>query len=60
MIVTTIIAMADALGLDVIEEGVATEAQHEFLTQHGCHAFQGHLFGRLMPIERFEAVIMQD
>ena len=53
-IVKTMIAMADELGLDVIAEGVETEAQREFLGRHGCHAFQGYLFGRPVPIDRFE------
>ena len=53
-IVKTIIAMADSLGLEVIAEGVETEAQHEFLDKHGCHALQGYLFGMPVPIDQFE------
>jgi len=53
-IVQTIIAMSQALGLNVIAEGVETEAQHEFLNLQGCHAFQGFLFGRPMPLNEFE------
>jgi diguanylate cyclase (GGDEF)-like protein/PAS domain S-box-containing protein len=53
-IVQTIIAMTEALGLDVIAEGVETEAQQEFLKLRGCHAFQGYLFGKPVPIEEFE------
>ena len=52
-IVQTIIAMTESLGLDVIAEGVETEAQHEFLDLRGCRAFQGFLFGRPMPVEQF-------
>jgi diguanylate cyclase (GGDEF)-like protein/PAS domain S-box-containing protein len=54
-IVQTIIAMSDALGLNVIAEGVETQAQHEFLDEHGCHAFQGYLFGKPLPLAQFEA-----
>ena len=54
-IVQTIIAMADVLGLDVIAEGVETEAQREFLDLRGCHHFQGYLFGRPVPVAEFEA-----
>lgn len=57
VIVQTIIAMGDSLGLDVIAEGVETEAQRQFLDEHGCHAFQGYLFGKPVPIERFEAAL---
>ncbi len=56
-IVQTVIAMGEALGLDVIAEGVETEAQREFLDLRGCHAFQGFLFGRPMPVAEFEAML---
>jgi EAL domain-containing protein (putative c-di-GMP-specific phosphodiesterase class I) len=54
-IVQTIIAMTEALGLNVIAEGVETREQKEFLEQRGCHAFQGYFFGRPMPLAQFEA-----
>ncbi len=53
-IVQTIIAMTETLGLNVIAEGVETEAQQEFLEMRGCHAFQGYLFGRPVPLDQFE------
>ena len=53
-IVQTIIAITEALGLDVIAEGVETEAQREFIEMRGCHTFQGYLFGRPVPIKQFE------
>ena len=55
-IVQTIIAMAEALGLDVIAEGVESEAQREFLDLRGCHFYQGYLFGKPMPIDQFGAL----
>jgi len=56
-IVQTIIAMTEALGLDVIAEGVETQAQHEFLELHGCHVFQGYLFGKPVPLDEFERLL---
>jgi EAL domain-containing protein (putative c-di-GMP-specific phosphodiesterase class I) len=56
-IVQTIIAMAGTLGLMVIAEGVETEVQREFLVSRGCPAFQGHLFGEAVPVEKFEALL---
>ncbi len=56
-IVQTIIAMSQTLGFDVIAEGVETETQQEFLEQRGCHAFQGYLFSKPEPIERFEELL---
>jgi diguanylate cyclase (GGDEF)-like protein/PAS domain S-box-containing protein len=58
-IVQTIIAMTHALGLNVIAEGVETEAQRDFLDKHGCHAFQGYLFGKPVPLEQFEAALLR-
>ncbi|OIQ84611.1 phytochrome-like protein cph2 [mine drainage metagenome] len=59
VIVQTIIAMARNLGMEIIAEGVETEAQRAFLEQHGCPVCQGYLFGRPMPIEQFEAQLNQ-
>ncbi len=58
-IVQTIIAMTETLGLDVIAEGVETEAQLEFLNLRGCPAFQGYLFGMPVPLGEFEALLKQ-
>ncbi len=59
-IVQTIIAMTQALGLNVIAEGVETEAQLEFLDVRGCHAFQGYLFSKPVPVAAFEALLKRD
>jgi diguanylate cyclase (GGDEF)-like protein/PAS domain S-box-containing protein len=53
-IVNTIIAMTRTLCLNVIAEGVETEAQREFLDRHGCHVFQGYLFSEPVPLAHFE------
>lgn len=52
-IVQTIIAMSKALELNVIAEGVENEAQYKFLESSGCHAFQGYLFGKPVPVDKF-------
>ncbi len=52
-IVQTIIAMTETLGLHVIAEGVETEAQCQFLELRGCHAFQGYLFSKPVPLDEF-------
>jgi diguanylate cyclase (GGDEF)-like protein/PAS domain S-box-containing protein len=59
-IVQTIIAMTEALGLNVIAEGVETVAQQEFLELRGCHSFQGYLFGRPLPLAEFEAALQPE
>ncbi|MCE1194250.1 MAG: EAL domain-containing protein [Acidovorax sp.] len=54
LIVQTIIGMAQSLGIDVIAEGVETEAQRAFLEHHGCTLWQGYLFSRPVPVEVLE------
>lgn len=48
-IVKAIIAMGHALGLEVVAEGVETEAERELLDALGCDSFQGYLVGRPSP-----------
>ena len=45
-IVTAIVAMAKALKLKVVAEGVEKQVQKEFLKQLDCHYLQGYLFCR--------------
>ncbi len=57
VIVKTIISMSDALGLNVIAEGVETAAQRDFLEAHGCHVFQGYWFAKPLPLDAFIAAL---
>jgi len=59
-IVKTIIAMTSMLGLDVIAEGVETDEQLDFLNQNGCHAFQGFLFSRPIPIDQLDRYLHEE
>jgi diguanylate cyclase (GGDEF)-like protein/PAS domain S-box-containing protein len=59
VIVQTIVGMARNLGIEVIAEGVETEAQRAFLELHGCALCQGYLFSQPVPIEQFEALLEQ-
>jgi len=56
-IVSTVIAMAENLHLNVIAEGVETEAQLEFLRERSCIEYQGYLFSRPVPPEEFARVV---
>jgi predicted signal transduction protein with EAL and GGDEF domain/FixJ family two-component response regulator len=53
-VVSAIIALARALGLRVIAEGVETTTQMEVLYNLGCHICQGFLFARPMPAAQVE------
>ena len=50
-IVRATLSMAHDLGLQVIAEGVETAAQRDFLSRHGCAAFQGWFYARAMSPE---------
>lgn len=50
-IVSTIIAMADMLGLDVVAEGVEKTEQANFLRHLNCTQVQGWLTGRPVPAD---------
>jgi diguanylate cyclase (GGDEF)-like protein/PAS domain S-box-containing protein len=58
-IVKAIIAMTEALGLNAISEGVESEDQFNFLDKHGCHAHQGYLFSKPVPLSEFEEILKQ-
>jgi len=58
-IVRTIVALANALGLGVIAEGVETQAQRTFLAEAGCNAYQGYFFSRPLPVADFEAALFR-
>jgi len=53
-IITTIIAMARSLKLEVIAEGVEEEAQLTFLREQDCDEYQGYFLGRPLPLAEFE------
>jgi EAL domain-containing protein (putative c-di-GMP-specific phosphodiesterase class I) len=56
-IVQTIIAMADSMKLEVIAEGVETEAQRAQLQALGCTLYQGYLFSKPLPLAEFEQLL---
>jgi EAL domain-containing protein (putative c-di-GMP-specific phosphodiesterase class I) len=54
-IVTAIVALARALHLRVIAEGVETAGQRDELLRLGCDAAQGFLWAQAMPAEEAQA-----
>ncbi len=56
-IIQTIIGMANNLCMEVIAEGVETQAQRDFLEANGCMLFQGYLFSMPVPLEEFSVLL---
>lgn len=56
-IVRTIISLGTNLGLNVIAEGVETDAQRNFLIEHNCYAFQGYYFSKPLPLAGFTELL---
>lgn len=54
VIIKTIIALGQSLGLSVIAEGVELAEQRDFLLAADCHTFQGYFFSRPLPFNEFE------
>jgi diguanylate cyclase (GGDEF)-like protein/PAS domain S-box-containing protein len=50
-----VVALAESMGLSVIAEGVELQAQADFLAHLGCHACQGYLFSKPLPLDALDA-----
>jgi EAL domain-containing protein (putative c-di-GMP-specific phosphodiesterase class I) len=58
-IVETIISLGQSLGMDVVAEGVETEAQRRQLVALGCRYGQGFLFSRAVDAKAATAFLAQ-
>lgn len=52
-VVRAVLYLGRSFGLDVIAEGVETEAQLDFLKQNNCPEVQGYLFGKPVRADEF-------
>lgn len=59
-IINTIVAMAKGLGLNVIAEGVESQAQLEYLREIECSEAQGFLFGKPLPPDVISQLLIQE
>ncbi len=57
-IVSTIVAMAKSLKLDVLAEGVENQQQLNCLCQYGCDQYQGYLFSKPVPKNEIEQMLL--
>jgi len=56
-IARTVISMGHSLKLEVVAEGVETEAQMRYLLEHGCVNFQGYLFSKPVQPDAISALV---
>ena len=56
-IISTIVNLADNLGMKVIAEGVEERQQADRLRELGCDFGQGYLFSAAVPVARFEELL---
>ena len=59
-ITTATIQMAHGLKLRVVAEGIETEAQAQFLQEHGCDMGQGYLYSRPLPLDMLMDYMLRD
>lgn len=53
VIVETIFSIAEHFNMQVVAEGVESEAEMNFLKQKKCHLFQGYYFSKPLPEDDF-------
>jgi diguanylate cyclase (GGDEF)-like protein len=58
-IATAVISLAHSLNLDVVAEGVETEAQLAILTREKCDRIQGYYFSKPRSIQELEAYVAE-
>jgi diguanylate cyclase (GGDEF)-like protein len=56
-IAAAIIVLAHSLKLQVIAEGVETQAELDILKRHACDKMQGYFFSRPIPVKELEALL---
>ncbi|KQW87540.1 histidine kinase [Massilia sp. Root418] len=56
----TIISMAHLLGMQVVAEGVESEAQCDFLRRHSCDLIQGYYFAAPLAPDEVQALLRED
>ena len=56
-IARAVIALGSNLNMEILAEGVETQAQSDFLTEAGCHILQGYLYSKPIPADTLLAQV---
>jgi diguanylate cyclase (GGDEF)-like protein len=56
VVVKTIGALAESMGLNLIADGVKTSTEKEFLAAYGYGLMQGELFGEVIPLSEMDEI----
>jgi diguanylate cyclase (GGDEF)-like protein len=59
VITSSIITLAQSLGLNVIAEGVETAEQSAYLQDRGCHKLQGYLFSKPVDARQYRLFLAE-
>lgn len=57
-ILSSVVALAQKIGMQTLTEGVETQEAFEFLRSIGCQRLQGYLFGKPMKEEEFVSKLL--
>lgn len=58
-IVDAVLSLSRSLGIRVVAEGIESQAQAEYLRQHGCDYGQGWLYARAQPADVVPASVIR-
>ena len=53
-----IIDLGKSLKLDIVAEGIENKEQLEFIVARGCTSYQGYLYSRPLPIDKFAKLFL--
>ena len=59
-VVNALLKLAEHLGLEVVAEGVETQAQHQWLKDAGCPFGQGFGYAKPMPVAKLQELLSED
>ena len=58
-VLETVVGIAKNLGLLIVAEGVEEQVEADHLRSLGCEYAQGYLYGKAMPLEELQALIVK-